>query len=53
MNKIKHFMYFGKLKFKQMTCKHLDSSISSCPFTERTYTTCLLCFKQLNVEVTK
>jgi hypothetical protein len=53
MKTIKHFIYVAKALTQRLFCKHLESSISSCPFTGRTYTTCLNCFKRLNVEVTK
>jgi len=53
MKIIKHFADVTKAFIKSIFCKHLESSISSCPFTGRTYTTCLKCFKRLNVEVTK
>jgi 4-hydroxy-3-methylbut-2-en-1-yl diphosphate synthase IspG/GcpE len=53
MRIIKHFVDVAKALTQRLFCKHTESSISSCPFTGRTYTTCLKCFKRLNVEVTK
>jgi len=53
MRIIKHFLDVAKALTQRAFCKHLDSSISSCPFTGITYTTCLKCLKRLNVEVTK
>jgi hypothetical protein len=53
MKIIKYFVDVAKELTQKRFCKHTDSSISSCPFTGRTYTTCLNCFKRLNVEVTK
>jgi hypothetical protein len=53
MKIIKNIVETGKTIKQKMFCKHLESSISSCPFTEKTYTTCLNCFKKINVEFTK
>jgi 4-hydroxy-3-methylbut-2-en-1-yl diphosphate synthase IspG/GcpE len=53
MRIINHFVDVARAMTQRMFCKHLESSISSCPFTGRTYTTCLNCFKRLNEEITK
>jgi hypothetical protein len=53
MKMIKNIIEIGTKMKQRFFCKHLESSISSCPFTEKTYTTCLNCFKKINVEVTK
>ena len=53
MKIINHFIDVAKAMSQRLFCKHLESSISSCPFTGRTYTTCLKCFKRLNTEVTQ
>jgi 4-hydroxy-3-methylbut-2-en-1-yl diphosphate synthase IspG/GcpE len=53
MRIIKHFIDVAKKITQTAFCKHLDSSISSCPFTGRTYTNCLKCFKRLGSEETK
>lgn len=53
MGIIKNFVDVAKAFTLRFFCKHLESSISSCPFTEKTYTNCLRCFKKLNIEVTK
>jgi len=52
MRTIKHFIDVSKALTQRLLCNHLESSISSCPFTGRTYTNCLKCFKRLKVEVT-
>jgi hypothetical protein len=52
MKIIKHFIDFTKTLTLSLFCKHTESSVSSCPFTGRTYTDCSKCFKRLNVEVT-
>ena len=52
MRTIKHFIDVTKALTLSLFCKHIESSVSSCPFTGRTYTDCLKCFKRLNVEVT-
>jgi hypothetical protein len=53
MKVIKNFINISTIIVKQRFCKHADLESSSCPFTGRTYTDCLKCFKRLNVEVTK
>jgi len=52
MKIIKHFIDVAKALTQRLFCKHKESSISSCPFTGKTYTNCLRCFKRLKVEVT-
>ena len=53
MRIIKHFIDVAKAFTQRLFCKHNESSISSCPFTGRTYTNCLKCFKRLGSEETK
>lgn len=53
MKVFKDFINISKTMVKQKFCKHVNLESSSCPFTGRTYTDCLKCFKRLNVEVTK
>jgi len=53
MRIIKHFINVSKAFTRKLFCKHLDSSISSCPFTGKTYTMCLSCFKRIKSEITK
>jgi hypothetical protein len=53
MKIVKHFIDVAKALTQRLFCKHPESSISSCPFTGKTYTTCLKCFKKLNEEETK
>lgn len=53
MKIIKNFIDVAKSLTQRIFCKHLESSISSCPFTGRTYTNCLKCFKRLGSEETK
>jgi hypothetical protein len=53
MRIIKHFIDITKALTQRTFCKHLESSISSCPYTGRTYTNCLKCFKRLGSEETK
>ena len=53
MKIIKHFIDITKAFTQRIFCKHLESSISSCPFTGKTYTNCLKCFKRLGSEETK
>jgi len=53
MKVFKDLINISKTIVKQKSCKHVDLESSSCPFTGRTYTDCLKCFKRLNVEVTK
>jgi hypothetical protein len=53
MSILKHFADVAKAISKRIFCKHPDSSISSCPFTGKTYTICLNCFKRLGEEITK
>ena len=53
MKIIKHFINVTKAFTLRLFCKHLESSISSCPFTGKTYTTCIKCFKRLKSEITK
>lgn len=53
MKNIKYFIGIAGASIKQKFCKHSELDKSSCPFTGRTYTTCIKCFKRLNVEVTK
>ena len=53
MKLFKDFVNILKTTVKQKFCNHVDFESSSCPFTGRTYTDCLRCFKRLNVEVTR
>ena len=53
MKIFKNFTNILKIVIQQKVCKHLDFNTSACPFTGKTYTDCLKCFKRLNVEVTK
>ena len=53
MKIIKHFIDVTKALILSLFCKHIESSASSCPFTGRTYTDCLKCFKRLGSEETK
>jgi hypothetical protein len=53
MRIIKHFINVSKAFTQRLFCKHPDSSISSCPFTGRTYTMCLSCLKRIKSETTK
>jgi hypothetical protein len=53
MKIFKHLFDVSVALTQRLFCKHVDFSISSCPFTGKTYTTCLRCFKRLNVEVTQ
>lgn len=34
-------------------CRHAEYQKGSCPFTGRTYTSCVKCKKRLSVEITK
>jgi hypothetical protein len=53
MKIFKNFIDILAVFVKKRFCKHVDFESSACPFTGRTYTNCLKCFKRLNVEVTK
>jgi 4-hydroxy-3-methylbut-2-en-1-yl diphosphate synthase IspG/GcpE len=53
MKVFKDFISISKTIVQQKFCNHVNLESSSCPFTGRTYTDCLKCFKRLNVEVTK
>ena len=53
MKIFKDFINISRIIAKQKFCKHVNFESSACPFTGKTYTDCLRCFKRLNVEVTK
>ena len=53
MRIIKHFVDVLRAFTQRLFCKHLESSISSCPFTGKTYTMCLSCLKRIKSEITK
>ncbi len=52
MKVFKDFINISKTIVQQKFCKHVDFESLACPFTGRTYTDCLRCFKRLNVGVT-
>ena len=49
----KHFVKVFKSLFFQHSCKHENVDKASCPFTGKTYTTCIDCMKRLEVRNTK
>jgi hypothetical protein len=53
MKTVKEFFNIAKVFKQRLFCKHKESSISSCPFTGKTYTVCLKCLKKLKSEITK
>lgn len=53
MKNIKDFINTFKIFVIRPFCKHSQVDVASCPFTGKTYTDCLRCFKRLSVEVTK
>jgi hypothetical protein len=48
MNIIKHFIWIEKMIAVSLFCKHAESSEASCPYTGKTYTTCVRCSKRLS-----
>jgi hypothetical protein len=48
MKIFKHLIWVGKMIIVSLFCKHKQSSDSSCPYTGKTYTTCIKCLKRLS-----
>jgi hypothetical protein len=48
MKIIKHFIWVAKMIAVGLSCKHVESSQASCPYTNKTYTTCIRCSKRLS-----
>lgn len=48
MKIIKHIAWAIKMIAISLSCKHLDSSKASCPYTNKTYVTCNRCSKRLS-----
>jgi hypothetical protein len=46
-NNIKYFIKTLKEVVKQIICKHEETYDASCPFTMRTYTSCIKCSKRI------
>jgi hypothetical protein len=53
MKILKHFYKKGKGFIKSITCKHISTRQSSCPFTGITYTICVDCTKIVSGKITE
>jgi hypothetical protein len=48
MKIIKHLVWVTKMIAISLSCKHLEFSEASCPYTNKTYVTCIRCSKRLS-----
>jgi len=53
MKMIKHFVNVAVAVSQRIFCKHLNTDVASCPFTNKTYTTCLKCYKRIDERITE